>query len=78
MTAALAACGSAPGRDTPRITAPTLVADGAENTIDPQANDHVLAGLISGVQLKFYPDAGHAFLFQDWDGFASAVNAFLG
>ena len=68
----------AAGRDTPRIAAPTLVADGAEDTVDPQANDHVLASLISGAQLKFYPDAGHAFLFQDWDGFASAVNSFLG
>ncbi len=68
----------AAGRDTPRITAPTLVADGAEDTIDPQANDRVLASLISGAQLKFYPDAGHAFLMQDWSSFASAVNSFLG
>ncbi len=67
----------AAGRGTSRITAQTLVADGAEDTIDPQANDHVLASLISGTKLKFYPDAGHAFLMQDWSSFATLVNSFL-
>jgi len=66
------------GVETSRITAPTLVADGAEDTLDPQPNDHVLASLISGSKLMFYPDAGHAFLMQDWASFASEVNSFLG
>jgi pimeloyl-ACP methyl ester carboxylesterase len=66
------------GPKTPRITAPTLVADGAEDTLDPQANDHLLASLISGAKLTFYPDAGHAFLMQDWSSFAAEVNTFLG
>jgi hypothetical protein len=39
-------------------------------------NDHTLAALIRGSQLKLYPDAGHAFLFQDWSSFAALVNSF--
>jgi pimeloyl-ACP methyl ester carboxylesterase len=68
--------GDAAGRDSGRISAPTLVADGREDQLDPVANDHTLASLIGGAQLKLYPDAGHAFLFQDWSSFAALVNSF--
>ena len=64
------------GRDTGRIDVPTLIADGAEDELVPVTDDHVLASLISGSQLKLYPDAGHAFLFQDWSSFAALVNSF--
>jgi pimeloyl-ACP methyl ester carboxylesterase len=66
----------ASGRETPRIAVPTLIADGADDSIDPVPNDRVLASVISGSQLKLYPDAGHAFLFQDWSSFAPLVNSF--
>ena len=33
------------------------------------SNSHVLAGLIPGAKLTLYPDAGHAFLFQDQAAF---------
>ncbi|HXP58325.1 MAG TPA: alpha/beta hydrolase [Streptosporangiaceae bacterium] len=67
----------AAGRETPRIAVPTLIADGAGDSIDPVPNDRVLASIISGSKLKLYPDAGHAFLFQDWSSFAPLVNSFL-
>jgi pimeloyl-ACP methyl ester carboxylesterase len=67
----------ASGRDTPRISVPTLIADGADDSIDPVPNDRVLASIISGSRLTLYPDAGHAFLFQDWSSFAALVNSFL-
>jgi pimeloyl-ACP methyl ester carboxylesterase len=64
------------GRETSRISVPTLIADGTEDQLDPVANDHTLAGLIHGSKLELYPDAGHAFLFQDWSRFAALVNSF--
>jgi pimeloyl-ACP methyl ester carboxylesterase len=65
------------GRQTSHITAPTLIADGTDDQLDPVVNDHTLAGLIHGSRLKLYSDAGHAFLFQDWASFATLVNSFL-
>jgi pimeloyl-ACP methyl ester carboxylesterase len=66
----------AAGPKTGQITAPTLIADGSEDQLDPVVNGHTLAGLIHGSRLKLYPDAGHAFLFQDWSRFAALVNSF--
>jgi pimeloyl-ACP methyl ester carboxylesterase len=67
----------AAGLRTGRISAPTLIADGAEDQLDPVQNAHTLNQLINGSKLKLYPDAGHAFLFQDWSSFAALVNSFL-
>jgi len=47
------------------ITVPTLVADGTLDRLDPVANSQTLAALIHGAELRLYPDAGHAFLFQN-------------
>jgi pimeloyl-ACP methyl ester carboxylesterase len=66
----------AAGLKTGQITAPALIADGSQDQLDPVANDHTLAGLIRHSRLKLYPDAGHAFLFQDWSSFATLVNSF--
>jgi pimeloyl-ACP methyl ester carboxylesterase len=61
------------------ITAPTLIADGAADQLDPAANSHTLAGLIPGAKLlTLFPDAGHAFLFQDQAAFVPQVESFLG
>jgi pimeloyl-ACP methyl ester carboxylesterase len=65
------------GREADRISVPTLVADGTVDQLAPAANDHALARLIPGARLVLYPDAGHGFLFQDWQPFASAVQSFL-
>jgi pimeloyl-ACP methyl ester carboxylesterase len=65
------------GLRTGQITARTLIADGTEDALDPVGNDRTLHSLIRGSQLKLYPDAGHAFLFQDWSSFAAEVSQFL-
>jgi pimeloyl-ACP methyl ester carboxylesterase len=59
------------------IPAPTLVADGTLDRLDPVVNSHALAKLIPGSKLVLYPDAGHAFLFQDQMVFIPAIESFL-
>ncbi|HUB69150.1 MAG TPA: alpha/beta hydrolase [Acidimicrobiales bacterium] len=66
------------GREVTRIGAPALVADGTADALDPAQNAYLLADAIKGSKVHLYPDAGHAFLFQDYAEFISAVNAFLG
>jgi pimeloyl-ACP methyl ester carboxylesterase len=65
------------GRETARIAAPTLVADGADDRLDAASNAHVLAGLIRHSTLLLYPDSGHAFLFQEGVPFINRVETFL-
>jgi pimeloyl-ACP methyl ester carboxylesterase len=65
------------GHEIARISVPTLIADGTDDQKVPLANDHILARLIPGARLVLYPDAGHAFLFQDATPFASLVESFL-
>jgi pimeloyl-ACP methyl ester carboxylesterase len=65
------------GQKTATISAPTLIADGTNDRLDPVANDYALAQLIAGARLKLYPDAGHAFLFQDERAFVPMIEAFL-
>jgi pimeloyl-ACP methyl ester carboxylesterase len=60
------------------ITAPTLIADGVADQLDPAVNSRTLAGLIPGAKLTFFPDAGHAFLFQDQAAFVPQIESFLG
>jgi pimeloyl-ACP methyl ester carboxylesterase len=67
----------AAGRQAARISAPTLIADGTDDQLDPLANDRALARVIRGARLVLYPDAGHGFLFQDWPHFAALVDSFL-
>jgi pimeloyl-ACP methyl ester carboxylesterase len=61
-----------------KITAPTLLADGTDDRLDPTANSRLLQRLIPGARVVLYPDAGHAFLFQDYAAFAAVVESFLG
>jgi pimeloyl-ACP methyl ester carboxylesterase len=67
----------AAGHDIARISVPTLIADGTDDQLVPVANDRILARLIPGARLVLYPDAGHAFLFQEPTRFASLVESFL-
>lgn len=69
--------GDASGRQPQRIGAPTLVADGSEDALDPVSNDRMLVRLIHGARLVLYPDAGHGFLFQDVGRFVAELDAFL-
>jgi pimeloyl-ACP methyl ester carboxylesterase len=65
------------GRATATITAPTLVAGGLADRVDAAANDRALATLIPGSRLTLYPDAGHAFLFQEGTPFTTLIESFL-
>jgi pimeloyl-ACP methyl ester carboxylesterase len=56
---------------------PTLIADGSSDWVDPVANDRTLARLIPAARLVLYPDASHAFLFQEPTRFAALVDSFL-
>ena len=60
------------------IAAATLVADGTVDPLDPATNSHILATLIHGARLQLYPDAGHAFLFQDQPSLLALIESFLG
>ena len=66
------------GRQAAKIAIPTLIADGRADRLDPLANSNILAELIRGATLKLYPDAGHAFLFQDQASFVPLIESFLG
>jgi pimeloyl-ACP methyl ester carboxylesterase len=65
------------GRLLSRIRVPALVADGTLDQFDPTPNAWLLALGIPGARLLLYPDAGHAFLFQDAAQFVPAVERFL-
>jgi pimeloyl-ACP methyl ester carboxylesterase len=65
------------GRKTAAISVPTLIADGAADWVDPVANGRTLARLIPAARLVLYPDAAHAFLFQNATQFAAVVASFL-
>ncbi|HET9076111.1 MAG TPA: alpha/beta hydrolase [Acidimicrobiales bacterium] len=65
------------GRRSAAISVPTLIADGTVDRLDPLPNSQALAHLIPRSTLQLYPDAGHAFLFQE-QAFASLVDSFLG
>ena len=66
------------GTQAARIAVPVLIADGTEDRLDPLANSLALASLIPGAKLTLYPDAGHAFLFQDLTAFVPLIESFLG
>lgn len=68
----------ASGRQPGQIHAPTLVADGTEDALNPVSNDRMLTHLIHGARLVLYPDAGHGFLFQDARRFVAELRSFLG
>jgi pimeloyl-ACP methyl ester carboxylesterase len=65
------------GRQTATITVPTLIAGGQADRVDLISNDRALATLIPGSRLILYPDAGHAFLFQDETPFTALIESFL-
>jgi pimeloyl-ACP methyl ester carboxylesterase len=60
-----------------QISIPTLVADGANDRIDASTNDRNVASQIKGSRLMLYPNAGHAFLFQEGETFIFLARTFL-
>jgi pimeloyl-ACP methyl ester carboxylesterase len=69
--------GDPAGRMVAQIAVPTLLADGSADRLDAGANSHLLTRLIHRATLKLYPDAGHAFLYQDSTAVAALVSSFL-
>ena len=65
------------GREIGRIHAPILIADGAEDALDPSANAGILANAVHGAPVLLFPDAGHAFLFQDSSEFVPILDRFV-
>ena len=65
------------GAQSAMIDVPTLIADGTIDRLDPVTNSHTLATLIHGARLHLYPDAGHAFLFQNQSSLVSLAESFL-
>jgi pimeloyl-ACP methyl ester carboxylesterase len=65
------------GHGLSRIRARTLVADGTLDQLNPVPNDFLLEHGIPRARLLRYPDAGHAFLFQDTARFVPAIERFL-
>jgi pimeloyl-ACP methyl ester carboxylesterase len=65
------------GKQTTKISIPTLIADGTVDRLDPPFNSRRLAKLIPKSRLVLYADAGHAFLFQDATPVAFAIDSFL-
>jgi pimeloyl-ACP methyl ester carboxylesterase len=66
------------GRLVADIRVPTLVAGGTQDQFIPPANERLLARSVPGAKLLLFPDAGHAFLFQDASRFIRAVETFIG
>ena len=60
------------------IRVPTLVAGGTQDQFIVTANARLLASSVPGAKLLLFPDAGHAFLFQDAATFTRDVEAFMG
>jgi pimeloyl-ACP methyl ester carboxylesterase len=60
-----------------RLHLPTLIGDGAEDPLTPPANSRILAATIPHAVLKIYPDAAHAFAFQDVSNWTQRVEDFL-
>lgn len=63
------------GQDTGYLSYSDL---GTADRLDPLANSQTLARLIPGAKLTLYPDAGHAFLFQDQAAFITLIESFPG
>ncbi|MEU4841829.1 alpha/beta fold hydrolase [Nocardia testacea] len=60
------------------IQCPTLILQGDNDLMIPTRASHLMAGLIADAQIRIYPDAAHASLFQYPTEAAKDVNEFLG
>jgi pimeloyl-ACP methyl ester carboxylesterase len=59
------------------LAMPLLVANGVHDVMIPAFRSYLIAQSAPAAKLILYPDAGHAFLFQYADEFASEINRFL-
>ncbi len=56
---------------------PMLVANGAHDVMLPAYRSYVLSQQAPNAKLVLYPDAGHAFLFQEIEDFSAEIERFL-
>jgi pimeloyl-ACP methyl ester carboxylesterase len=59
------------------IRQPTLIIQGDNDLMIPTPMSHILAGLIPDAQIRIYPDAAHASLFQYPEQAAQDIQQFL-
>ena len=59
------------------ITSPTLILQGDDDLMIPTKLSHLMAGLIPDAELRIYPDAAHASIFQYPEEAAKDIDAFL-
>ncbi len=62
----------------PRITAPTLVTNGALDALVPPQNARIIANRIPHARSEIFDDSAHAMMFQDMDRFVALLESFLG
>jgi len=60
------------------IACPTLILQGDDDLMIPTKASHLMAGLIPDAELRIYPDAAHASIFQYPTEAAQGVSGFLG
>ncbi|MGP4669511.1 alpha/beta fold hydrolase [Agrobacterium pusense] len=56
---------------------PILVANGAHDVMIPAYRSYVLSQQAADAKLVLYPNAGHAFLFQEIEDFSAEIDRFL-
>ena len=61
----------------PQIAAPTLVINGAEDTLLPPENSRIIAQRIPGAELVLFPEAGHLYFHEVPEEADAAVADFL-
>jgi len=61
----------------PQIAAPTLVMNGAEDTLLPAENSRIIAQRIPGAELVLFPEAGHLYFHELPEEADAAVFDFL-
>jgi pimeloyl-ACP methyl ester carboxylesterase len=59
------------------IRCPTLIIQGDGDQMIPTKLSHLMAGLIPDARIRIYPNAAHAFLFQEPEQVAADVSEFL-
>ena len=61
----------------PQIETPTLVVHGDHDRLLPHDNGALIAGLITGAEMKTIPGAGHMFFWEKATESAEAIAEFL-
>lgn len=60
-----------------QIKAPTLVAGGVDDVINPPENVQIVASQIPFAWSAYFPEAGHAFISQEYKNFSELVILFI-